>query len=260
MELKCQQQAMNNLAQLAESGRQSILVEGPQGCGKSYLAKQFATILMVSDFVTVLPKVADIREAIDGCYNIKNPVVIAIENLDLGVPAASYTLLKFLEEPLPYVYIVVTCRNLKGVPDTIISRSAVVSVDPPTQADLVTYASQMDYASANLAHQRSVWSLTRTFQDVDEVLHMTPDQLSFFDKTDAFTGFRDSVSTIVWNWSHYTDGKECNIAFSIRKIMELNRTPFVTKSCLDTLRELSTGRVAQHAILSKLAFNLKYCE
>ena len=112
------------LMDLANSRHHSILIEGPQGCGKTYLAKQYAAMLNVSDFEVVKCSVDTIRDAIDETCKIKNDVVICLENLDDGVLSASYTILKFLEEPLPNVYIVVTCRNLKKVPDTIISRSS----------------------------------------------------------------------------------------------------------------------------------------
>ena len=92
---------------------------GPEGCGKSYLARQFAIKLGVDDFALVEPTVAGIREISDLCSEITTPIVICIENLDTGVVAASYTLLKFLEEPRKNVHVVVTARNIKHLPDTI---------------------------------------------------------------------------------------------------------------------------------------------
>ena len=92
-----QKEPLAELKQLAASNRQSILIEGPSGCGKTYLCKQYANMLGIDDFSVVAPKVADIREALDSCLSLQNRVLLAIENLDLGVAGASYTLLKSLE-------------------------------------------------------------------------------------------------------------------------------------------------------------------
>ena len=105
MILNCQKEPIQELKQLADSDRHSVLVEGPSGCGKSYLAKQYAAMLGISDFAVINPTVQDIRDSINGSYNLDSPIVLCIENLDCGVPAASYTILKFLEEPLSHVYL-----------------------------------------------------------------------------------------------------------------------------------------------------------
>ena len=115
MELISQRAALEDLHRLADANKHSILIEGSEGCGKSYIAKQYATMLDIVDFQVVEPKVQCIKEAINSCYVIDNPIVLYIENLDTGVLAASYALLKFLEEPSSHVYIVITCRNLQNI-------------------------------------------------------------------------------------------------------------------------------------------------
>ena len=50
--------------------------------------------------------------------SIDTDVIICVENLDKGNPAAAQVLLKNLEEPSDHVYFVITCRNIKRVPDT----------------------------------------------------------------------------------------------------------------------------------------------
>ena len=109
-----------------------------------------------------------------------NKVVICVENLDCGVVSASYTLLKFLEEPLPNVYIVITCRNVKHVPDTIISRSAVVNTCPPVDIDISSYSLSKNPARFKELQNTLIWRCVRTFKDAETVLNMTSSQLSYF--------------------------------------------------------------------------------
>ena len=115
MELISQRAALEDLHRLADANKHSILIEGSEGCGKSYIAKQYATMLDIVDFQVVEPKVQCIKEAINSCYVIDNPIVLYIENLDTGVLAASYALLKFLEEPSSHVYIVIYGERFSSV-------------------------------------------------------------------------------------------------------------------------------------------------
>lgn len=255
-----QKESLQQLRLLSEIKRQSIIIEGPSGSGKTYLSKQYANMLNIDDFSIVEPKVATIREALDSCLSLSNNLVLEIENLDLGVPAASYTLLKSLEEPLPNVYVVITCRNLQGVPDTIISRSAVVTVGPPTLNDIDSYGKEKDTLKFNNVSSRLVWQCVRSFSDADAVLDMSIDEIQYYESLAEVCKFKESVSNIVWKIGHYDSNKESNLELSIRSIIELMKNPFVTKCGIECIRDLNKGRIAQHAVLSKFVFNAKYCE
>lgn len=255
-----QKEPIEQLKTLAASNRQSIIIEGPSGSGKTYLSQQYANMLGIDDFSIIEPKVASIREALDACLNLDNKLILEIENLDTGVPAASYTLLKSLEEPLPNVYIIITCRNLQGVPDTIISRSAVVTVGPPTLNDIDVYGKEKDTLKFNNVASRLVWQCVRSFSDADAVLDMTIDEIQYYESLAEICKFQDSVSNIIWKISHYNSGKECNIELAIRSIIELMKNPFITTCGIDCIRDLTKSRIAQHAVLAKFVFNAKYCE
>lgn len=255
-------EALSELQKLADTNRQSVLIVGPSGCGKSYLCQQYANMLHINDFSVVAPKVADIREAIDGCLSLSNPVMLEFHNLDLGVASASYTLLKCLEEPMSNVYLVITCRNMDNVPDTIVSRSAVVNVGPPTANDIDAYGREKDALKFNNVCSRLVWQCVRSFSDADSVLEMSPDEINYYESLSEVCKFNDTVSNIIWKISHY-DGaanKECNIELAIRSIAELMKKPFVTKCAIDCIRDLNKQRIAQHAVLAKFVFNCKFCE
>lgn len=256
----CQQEAIGQLKLLSEHHRQSVLVEGCPGCGKTYLAKQFASMVGVPDFQVVEPKVDAIRTAIETCIQLNEPIVLCVENLDCGVAAAAYTLLKFLEEPYPKVYIVVTCRNVRLVPDTIISRSAVVTVAPPTDSDLMMYGTNVDGTKYHVISKFPLWKCARTFKDVDALLTMTQEHINYFPSLHGLGTTKDSVSNIIWKIGHYDDNTETPLELVIRYIMNDIGTPFVQKCGVDCIRDLNAGRVAQHAILAKFVFNIKYCE
>lgn len=261
MNFICQKHALDELNSLARSDRHSVLIEGPQGCGKNYLARQFAEMLFVKDLQEVEPKVDDIRNTITACYQINNPVVIVINNLDEGVSSASYSLLKFLEEPMPHVYIVVTCRNINQLPDTIISRSAVVTCSGPVDIDISSYALSKDENRFKELQNTRLWRCIRTFQDVDTVFNMKPEYMEYFNQTiPELLKFKENISSIVWTLSHFSDNKETPIEIVIRYIMESINTPHIRKAGIECLRDLSLKRLGNHAVLSRFAFEIKYTE
>ena len=260
MNFICQKSALDDLQSLASSDRHSVLIEGPEGSGKSYLAKQYAKMVKVGDYQEISPKVDVIKESIDSCLKINTPVVMCIENLDCGVPAASYALLKFLEEPLPNVYIVVTCRNIKHVPDTIISRSAVIVTSPPVDSDVVQYSKLKNFDRYQQLCNTKLWRCVRTFKDAETVLNMTDDNISYFSSLDDVSKFQDSVSNIIWKISHYPDNTETPVELVIRYFMEIMNTTHIKKAGIDCIRDLTQGRIGSHAVLAKFVFEAKYIE
>lgn len=257
---KCQKEAFDQLLLLKDSKRQSLLIEGPEGCGKTSLARQYSQLVEVPDFQVIQPKVDEVRQAVETCLSLNQSVVLCIENLDTGVPAASYALLKFLEEPLPNVYIVVTCRNIKYVPDTIISRATVVTVSPPIDSDIAQYATCKDPVNYNRVKDTTAWKCVRTFNDADKVLSMKSQELSYFDSLSELCNTSDSVSNIIWKLGHYDDNTETPLELVIRCVMNFANTSFVQHCGIECIRDLSQRRIAPHAILAKFAFNIKYCE
>ena len=260
MNFICQQSSIEELKLLAASNRHSVLIEGPEGSGKSYLARQYATMLGVPDFQEIVPKVDSIKEAIDTCLQISTPIVLSVENLDCGVPAASYTLLKFLEEPLPNVYIVITCKNIKNVPDTIISRSVVVSTAPPVDVDISNYSISKDIEKFKQLQQSRIWRCVRTFKDADTVLGMDAEKLKYFTDLESIAKFRDTVSNLVWKIGHYNDNSETPVELVIRYLIDLCNTSHIRQAGISCISDLTQGRVAAHAAIAKFVFVCKYCE
>lgn len=256
MRLNCQSSAIEELNKLANADRHSILIEGIEGSGKTYLAKLYSDMLNISDFICVDPSVQSLRDTIDSCCNLNSPVVVCIENLDKGVVGASYTILKFLEEPSKYVYIVVTCRNMHKIPDTIISRSAVVTLGHPNSHDLNEYV-MSKYNKSSVPGILS--KCIHTFKDVDVAMHMNLDQLEYF-KTLMNLDFTDPVSNMSWKLMHYPDNSECPITFSIRFILAMTNNRHVHKCGVECLDDIAQSRISAHAAVSKFCMDLKYTE
>lgn len=260
MDLISQKSAIEDLQRLAHDDRHSIMIEGIEGAGKSYIAKKYASMLNIPDFQIVEPKVQSIKDAINSCYLIENPIVLCIENLDTGVLAASYALLKFLEEPASHVYILVTCRNLQHIPDTIISRSAVVTVPPPIESDLVTYATEKDSAQYLYLQDKPIWKCAKTFKDVETILELDTSKIDYFNKLIESLNTKDSVSNIIWSLQKYPDNTSTPIQLMIRYIMHTTQSKTIWRAGHECLHELSLGRISTHAVLAKFAFDLKYLE
>ena len=258
MDFACQRSALAELAMLAKSDRHSIMIEGPAGCGKSYLALQFAKLIGVSDFHIVEPTVQAIRDTIDGCYQVGNRVVLCVENLDKGVAAASYTILKFLEEPASNIYIVITCRNMNRVPDTIISRSVCVNAAPPIESDIDEYAKNKDLSKFNQVCGSTLWRCVRTFGDADAVLHMNDAQLGYFDTFQKLVSFREPISSTSWALQHYSDNSETPIELVIRYVMEICPSQTIQRAGISCLSDISAGRIASHAAVARFVLDCKY--
>ena len=260
MDLKFQKSAIDELKQLASNDRHSVLIEGVVGSGKSFLAKYYGQLCGFSDFVLVQPTVQSIRDALDASYNLTSPVLFCIENLDTGVPAASFTLLKFLEEPTSNVYIVVTCRNRFKLPDTIISRSTCVSLSVPITSDIQDYAEIKDVLKYRSISTQSAWKGVRNLKDVDYVFRLNPEQVKYYDELKQVLNFKDPVSTIIWKLGHYNDNTETDITFVLNYMMGVYTSKRIQKYLIECIRDISTARIASHAVLAKFLLECKYGE
>lgn len=260
MILNCQASAIEELQNLANRDRHSVLIEGVSGSGKTYLAKQYAKMLNISDFAMVPSTVNDIRKSIDMCYNVEAKVVLCIENLDNGVAGASYTMLKFLEEPRENIYIVVTCGNIHKVPDTIVSRSSVVTLASPTEQDLQKFAETYPQERRRLLEDKpGIWRAVKNFLDVDYCMNLS--SMSYCDHLADLVDLVKShkpVSDTVWSLGHYPDNTEIPVEFAIKYIVSNTNDKNVKKHGINCIKDLNGSRLASHAVLSKFVLECKY--
>ena len=257
MQLMNQQQALIDLTQLAEQRKQAVVISGAYAVGKTYLAREYSKLLGIPDFTVIEPKVNDIKSTIDSLIQLETPIVLCIENLDLGVAAASYTLLKFLEEPKSNIYIVITCRNISQIPDTILSRAILVSVPNILSADIDAYAKTKDSPLIQTIQNDNVlWRCIRNFVELDMLIALSDKNISYFKDVIGNISPKNSVSSIVWKMQKFPDGSAVPTEILLRYLMYSNSAWYPL--CLRALNDLALNRMSAHAILSKLVFELKY--
>ena len=259
MNFQCQESAIKNLHQIVEADRHSIIVAGCNGSGKTHLVKEWAKMLHINDVALVNPSVNELREVVDTLVDNHAPAVMCIENLDEGVVQAAYPLLKFLEECPEYLYVAVTCTNIRNIPDTILSRCILVDVAMPTAADLEQFATSINFENFHFVEDKKIWKCAKSFHDVITILNLDANKLAYFESLSNILQFKDSVSNISWKLQHYPDNTEAPVVLVIRYLMQL-LNPSQLGPCLECLDDLQVARMSTNAIISKLIFDLKYTE
>lgn len=253
----CQSANLTMLKQLADRRAPSILIAGPSGSGKSWMAREYARYLSIEDFVLVDPTVSSIREIADVCADKHTPMVVCVENLDLGVVAASYTLLKFLEEPQPDIHIVVTVRNINHIPTTIPSRCVTVWAAAPLPSDLIQYGETRNFAKFNQLKDTIMFKACLGFNDVDALLDMDTTKLAYYGQLPDILQSKDSVSGLVWKLTHYADNSALDPLFALQCITSAfqGRIAKYGRRCVG---DIQSGRVAAHTAITKFIFDCRY--
>ena len=253
MHLPFQDSCIEYLETLAESDKHSILISGIGGSGKTWMAKHFAEYKNISTFHIVQPKVLDLKELIDSSYKLQDDQVICIENLDKGKDAAAQVILKYLEEPLPNVYIIVTCSNILNIPTTIRSRSIEVTVPNPSFSDICAYGSYINKSKFDVVKSYSVIKICKSLSDVRYFLDLPLDKLKYFEKFE--NEFKSqSIDSFMWNIGHFEDNSKIDLKVSLKCLY--NCTWVNKNQVLNSLLALETGRISETAILGKLALEL----
>ena len=258
MNLKNQALAIEKLKDCAKHNIHSIAISGGAGYGKTFLASQYASFLGIKNFHIVEPKVADIRDMLNNSMEVSSDIVICIENLDTGVPASAFSLLKFIEEPTPNIYIVVTYRNQDNVPDTILSRCSIVSIGNPTKEDLLSYV-KYRYPNDSLDIIRSdLYSVVASYSDIVKLATLSDEQRFYISNIYKTINMNYSVDKIVWDITHFADNTQTPVTLVLLSLLRYTPNRNNRKLIIDSIDEISKGRIAQHAILSKLFLSFKY--
>ena len=262
MEFNFQQSAKDTLQVLADQRRHSILISGPSGSGKSYLANYFKECLGVEDITYINPSVDDIKGISTFSYSSSSNLVVCIEDLDKGVAGASYAMLKFLEEPQDNIYIVVTCLSLSRLPDTILSRSIHIALSSPTIDDINLYAQSKDLQKFESLSAMPIWVAVSSFADVDTLFNLPPKNLEYFYAPEKFIETKGQpVSTSIWAFQHYPDDSEISadlLKLKIRYILKTCKSKYLMEQSIQALDALDVRRISVHAILGKYLLECKY--
>lgn len=259
MTLKNQLSAMQDLKSLANKEHHNVLITGISQSGKTYLAKEYAKLLNVHDFILLDPKIGEIKSYIESALSIDTPQVVCIENLDTGVKSTSYTLLKFLEEVHKKIYIIITCRNIKYIPDTIISRCSLVSVPAMLQSDLIEYGHKFETSEFDkIYNDKSVWNAVKSAKDIDILVTLDETQINYIKNIKDIIQCKSAISNMMWKFQKFPDGTNTPVEFLIKYLMCNTDSGYVKHQCYICLNEMSYGRLPVHVILAKFLMNIKY--
>lgn len=260
MSFKSQTESLENLKLLAAHQQHGVVLSGISGCGKTYLAKQYADMLKIQNFYVANPVMSELKSIIDLCRGSKDSLVLCIENLDTGVMQVSYPLLKLIEDCPSYIYVVVTCNNVYRIPNTILSRCALVTVSPPSKSDIEQYAINKNLKLFENLKDKPIWKCVKGFKDIDTLFNFTDDQLNYFDNLDSTLKFNSTISNLTWKLQHYEDNTETPIILVLRYILSLADNQHLRASCISCLDDLESKMLSQNAIITKFVMENKYCE
>jgi hypothetical protein len=237
-----------------------VIISGTHGSGKTYLAHIYANYLHIPDFYLINPSMADIKSVITECINATNDIVICIENLDSGVLQVSYPLLKFIEDCPNHIYVVITCLNIRQIPDTILSRCALININNPFPADLNAWAELRNPSAYGKLKNTKLWKCINNFADADMILQFSPEHIAYFNTIEELLKFTAPISTITWKLQNFEDKSPTPIKLVIRYIMSLVTSPHKIKSCIDCLDALDNNNMSQNAVITKFVLENKYVE
>lgn len=117
-------------------GNRFVIIIGPEGSGKSLIAKEVSHGTIRVD---VAGTVAEIRKAVSLAYRVTEPTVYVIDKGDDLSPASKNTLLKVTEEPPNKARFILEARQESSVLATLLSRGKVVRLEPYTPEQIKEY-------------------------------------------------------------------------------------------------------------------------
>lgn len=257
MKLQFQNNVLASLKTLADSDRHSILIEGLRGSGKTYCAKSFAEYKGIPTFHKVVPKVSEIKEILEQSMTLSEPHVLCIENLDSGSVGASQAILKYLEEPLSNVYIVVTCLNSSKLSSTIPSRCVCLQLTNPTKDDLYFYGKSLNSQKLEIIKNYKVFNTAKTLGDIEYLLNLSLDKIQYYSNFADTEFWNLSVDQIMWNLGHYEDNSKSNLPLVLLTIFNSSPSMFIKQACVKALRNLESSRYSETAVLGKFVIDIK---
>ena len=254
MEFQNQKSAMFELRHLASADCHSILLHGVAGCGKSWLSKKYQAFINATDFIQLDAKMQDIKDFISTVNLYDTKSVVCIENIDCGVDGVSQAILKLLEEPPENIYLIVTARYAKNVPNTILSRVSTVFIPRFKFDDLMLYAKEKHGMKAE-SMKEDLSIFCKNPNDVDFIMSLSPSDLDYLKNLSDHINSKNPVATTVWKIQSLPSGTKIPIDFIIRSLyygIGERFKPIV----LQYESDIDSG-VPNHVILSAMILNIK---
>lgn len=133
----------------------SLILEGDMGSGRHLVANLINQNLSLSN-EPVMEITDDISsDLIDGIYTSTTPVVYFIDGSKLSV-SNQQKILKLIEEPPLYAYMIISCKNRFQLSETIRNRCIIKSMDTYSAEELGFFGG-IDILIANTPGKQILW-------------------------------------------------------------------------------------------------------
>lgn len=254
MEFQNQKSAIYELKHLASADCHSILLHGESGCGKSWLSKKYQSMIKADDFIQLYAKMQDIKDFISNVYQFPSRAVVCIENIDCGVDGVAQAILKLLEEPPKNIYLIVTARHARNVPNTILSRTSTIFIQQFKFDDLLLYAKEKYGLKADSMKQ-DLYLFCKNPDDVDYIMSLQQNDLEYIKVLSDHISSKNPVATTVWKIQQLPSGTKIPMQFIIRSLYNGVSDKF-KPIVLQYESDIDSG-VPNHVILSAMILNIK---
>lgn len=254
MEFKNQVEAIKELRSLASSCKQAILIHGESGCGKTYLAHMYHRFIHTNQFIQIGNTMQDIRDFIANAFDISERTTVCIENIDAGTDGVSQAILKILEEPPKNIYIVITARNVKKIPVTILSRCNEVYVSHFRFDDLMFYAKNQ-YGLKAESMRDDIKVLCKNPNDIDFIMNLQQQDFEYLKNVASIINEKTPIATASWKLQSFPSGSKIPIQMLIRSLY--NSVPNDLKRIVIQYESDIDSGIPNHVIISAIALNLK---
>ena len=239
-------------------GHHVFIVGGNSGVGKTHsincLAKSLGMFLISID-----SNVSEVREVLQsGLENMSMRYMVCVENVDTGVSGVQLSLLKSIEEYSENIYWVITCRNLKYVQETILSRGITFNMSDPSVSDITEFAKSRANGAFDSVKGSPMWKAVRSFADVNMVTYLFDQDRDKFDYFNNLVNidYRESVSNLSYKIQHYPDKSKIPLDFLFKFIIANTSDSTIKYVAIQHLRELE--RLNSYVVVNHFLFTVKY--
>jgi hypothetical protein len=179
--------------------------------------------------------------------------------VDTGVSGVQQSLLKSIEDYAPNMYWVITCRNLKYVQDTILSRGMSYNMTVPTKSDIDDFAQSKGENTLNAVRSTAMWKAVRSFSDVNFVTYLYNQDKSKFDYFNNLINlnYKDNVSNLSYKIQHYPDKSKLPLDFLFKFLVANAPNDTIKYIAIQHLKDLE--RLNSYVVVNHFLFTVKYC-